>query len=553
MVPGLDADPLLDAVGRTSTPSASSRTSGSSPRTAPRPRTIPSSSCSTPGSSTTTATGTSPSTTPKPRRRHRASGCGIRNAGPDEATLHVLPTDLVPQHVVVGPRRPQAGHRRQGRRAGRRAPRPRPHGAGRRRLAGAHCSARTSRTPSGCGASTGPAFPKDGIGDHVVHGAATVNPERAGTKAALWYRLTVPAGEIAELRLRLSPDGAGVNGEWETGDGRPRARSRRVLRRPDAGWDDAPTRRGCCARPSAGMLWSKQFFHFDVDRWLDGDPALPAPPEGRKHGRNHEWRHLNNADVISMPDKWEYPWYAAWDLAFHCVPLALVDRPVRQGPAAPAVPRVVHAPQRPAPRLRVGVRRREPAGARVGGAAGVRARRLAMTTSSSQRIFQKLLLNFTWWVNRKDAAGQQRVRGRLPRPRQHRPHRPLGPAARGGSPGPGRRDGVDGHVLPEPAGDRAGPRRARPGVRGHGHQVLGALRLHRHRQRGLWDEEGGFYHDVLHLDGGDRVPLRVRSVVGLLPLAATTTFGPATFDSACPTSPAGSAGSRPTSPSSPPA
>ncbi len=95
----------------------------------------------------------------------------------------------------------------------------------------------------------------------------------------------------------------------------------------------------------AGMLWTKQFYYFDIPEWLDGDPTQPKPPASRLHGRNSEWRHLNNADVISVPDKWEYPWYAAWDLAFHCVTLAPIDPRIRQEPALLLTPRLVHAPQ----------------------------------------------------------------------------------------------------------------------------------------------------------------------------------------------------------------
>ena len=119
----------------------------------------------------------------------------------------------------------------------------------------------------------------------------------------------------------------------------------------------------------AGMIWSKQFFYYDVPQWLKGDPGQPPPPAERTRGRNHEWKHLNNADIISMPDKWEYPWYAAWDLAFHCIPLALVDPEFAKEQLRAADARVVHAPERPAAGLRVGVRRRQSAGARLGGLA----------------------------------------------------------------------------------------------------------------------------------------------------------------------------------------
>ena len=117
----------------------------------------------------------------------------------------------------------------------------------------------------------------------------------------------------------------------------------------------------------AGMIWSKQFYKYDVRRWLKGDPAQPPPPPERREGRNRDWRHLYASDVLSMPDTWEFPWFAAWDLAFHCVVLALDRRPIRQGPARPDAARVVHAPQRPDPGVRVELRRREPSRPRLGG------------------------------------------------------------------------------------------------------------------------------------------------------------------------------------------
>ena len=195
-----------------------------------------------------------------------------------------------------------------------------------------------------------------------------------------------------------------------------------------------------------------------------GDPAQPPPPAERPTGRNAEWPHLYNRDVISMPDKWEYPWYAAWDLAFHMIPFARDRSRLRQGAAAPAAARVVHAPERADPGLRVRLRRRESAGARVGLLARLqddRRRAASATALFLERVFQKLLLNFTWWVNRKDAEGQQPLRRRLPRPRQHRRLRPLAAAARRRPPRAGRRHGVDGVLLQHDAGDGARARAAR--------------------------------------------------------------------------------------------
>ena len=173
------------------------------------------------------------------------------------------------------------------------------------------------------GTPNGTPYPKDGIHDHVVHGAATVNPQRCGTKAAFRYRLEVAAGQTATIELRLG-EATGVPDDLEEIMSLRRREADEFyaqLTPTGASADEALVLR----QALAGMLWSKQFYHYDIHRWLQGDPAGPPPPASRGHGRNSDWSHLNNMDVISMPDKWEYPWYASWDLAFHCVALAHVD------------------------------------------------------------------------------------------------------------------------------------------------------------------------------------------------------------------------------------
>ena len=171
-------------------------------------------------------------------------------------------------------------------------------------------------------------YVKDSVNDYIVHGAhEAVNPKHTGTKAAAHYKLTVGAGETAVVRLRLADSDfkdknafAGFNETF-------------ALRQSEADefyatlipQDLSADAQNVMRQGFAGMLWSKQFYHYIIKDWLEGDPGNPPPPRERRKGRNHEWTHLYNADVISMPDKWEYPWYAAWDLAFHCIPLALVD------------------------------------------------------------------------------------------------------------------------------------------------------------------------------------------------------------------------------------
>jgi hypothetical protein len=176
------------------------------------------------------------------------------------------------------------------------------------------------------------AYPKDGINDHIVTGASTVNPDQHGTKAAWWYQITVPSGGEAELRLRLhrpiqaapSPDG-----QWHGGyfDDVMADREREAdefyaaLAPDDIGAEEMRVLRQSCA----GLIWSKQMYPYRVAQWLNGDPGQPPPPPGHRFGRNSGWRHLDSFDVLAMPDPWEYPWFAAWDLAFHAVSWAHLD------------------------------------------------------------------------------------------------------------------------------------------------------------------------------------------------------------------------------------
>ena len=377
-----------------------------------------------------------------------------------------------------------------------------------------------------CGVAPPTPYPKDGIADHVVRGTATVNPEQTGTKAAFGYRLAAPAGATATIELRLG-ESAGLGPDFDE-----------VMRRRASEADEfyaelTPT--GASADEAlvlrqalAGMLWSKQFYHYDVGRWLEGDPAGPPPPDVRWSGRNHEWVHLNNMDVISMPDKWEYPWYAAWDLAFHCVALAHVDpefaksqlillcrewymHPCGQLPAYEWAFGDVNPPVHAWAALRV----YEIAG--------------DQDYTFLERVFHKLLLNFTWWVNRKDAEGNNLFEGGFLGLDN------IGPFDRSALPVRGILEQSDGtawmamycqHLLElalllaehdQTYEDLA--------TKFFEHFALIASALN---DKGLWNEDDGFYYDVLRCDGAV-IPLRVRSVVGLLPLAAVTTLGPHTM------------------------
>jgi hypothetical protein len=242
-----------------------------------------------------------------------------------------------------------------------------------------------------------------------------VSPERTGTKAGVLYRLDLPAGGSAAIRLRLTVHTAvPAFDDFDDILAQRLADADAFYAEIQAGLDD-PDARAVQRQAFAGMIWSKQFFHLDMPLWLQGDPTQPPPPAGRRHGRNADWMHLNNADVISMPDKWEYPWYAAWDLAFHCLPLALVDagfakeqlvlltrewymHPNGQMPAYEWAFSDVNPPVHAWATWRVFQIDRKQRGD-------------AGDLAFLERVFHKLMLNFTWWVNRKDAQGRNVFQG----------------------------------------------------------------------------------------------------------------------------------------------
>jgi hypothetical protein len=386
-------------------------------------------------------------------------------------------------------------------------------------------------------------YAKDGINEFVVHGAVdAVNPARTGTKVAARYRVVLAPGGPQEVRLRLTdarPGSGPLGAEFEAVfDARRREADEfyaEVV--PDK---LSPDGRQVMRQALAGMLWSKQWYHYDVQRWLDGDPAGPTPPAARLTGRNHDWRHLYNEDVVTMPDKWEYPWYAAWDLAFHCVALALVDpdfaksqlvlflrewymHPSGQLPAYEWALGDVNPPVHAWAAWRVYKIEK-----RVRG----RADRAFL-----ERVFHKLLLNFTWWVNREDPEGQNVFQGGF-----------LGLDNIGvfdrSAPLPvgGHIDQSDGTswmgmyclnmlaIALELARDN--PAYEDVASKFFEHFVYIARALNDVDVSGveLWDEEDGFYYDVLHLPGGATHRLKVRSIVGLIPLLAVETLEPQTVE-----------------------
>ena len=381
---------------------------------------------------------------------------------------------------------------------------------------------------------------KDGIGDYVVGGVReAVNPEGRGTKAAARYVLTIPPGGERVVRLRFTEEPPSSVDEAFGGDFERTFEARR--READEFYasvipahlsEDA---RGVMRQAFAGLLWSKQFYHYVVKQWLDGDPALPPPPPERKHGRNSDWKHLYNADVLSMPDKWEYPWFAAWDLAFHCVPLALVDsefakeqlilllrewymHPSGQLPAYEWNFSDVNPPVHAWAALRVyriEKKRRDGAGDRA----------------FLERVFHKLMLNFTWWVNRKDAEGNNIFEGGflgLDNIGVFDRSKPL--------PTGGTLEQSDGTswmamytlnllaIAMELAREDPTYEDVASKFWEHFIYIADAMNNVGPDNYSLWDDREGFYYDVLHMQDGTHFPIRVRSMVGLIPLFAVETL-----------------------------
>jgi mannosylglycerate hydrolase MGH1-like protein len=371
-------------------------------------------------------------------------------------------------------------------------------------------------------------YVKDGISDYVVHGSASaVNPARTGTKASAHFTRELSPGESFSIRLRLAKGAL---------PGNPFAAFDEVVEKRRIEADefyadvlDAPLdddHRAIARQALAGMLWSKQFYYYNVQEWLDGDPAMPPPPPERKNGRNADWGFFHAADVLSMPDTWEYPWFAAWDAGFHCVTLALIDpdyakkqlmlltrewymHPNGQIPAYEWAFADVNPPVMAWAAMRV---------------YQIEARRTGREDRLFlERVFQKLLLSFTWWVNRKDAGGNNIFEGGF-----------LG------------LDNIgvfdrnmtlpDGVTLEQSDGTAwmaifsanmlqialelatASPAYEDIASKFFAHFLYIAKAMNQ-SDGGLWDENDGFYYDALR-GHGTTIPLRVRSLVGLLPLAA---------------------------------
>ncbi|MGH7493364.1 MAG: MGH1-like glycoside hydrolase domain-containing protein [bacterium] len=379
---------------------------------------------------------------------------------------------------------------------------------------------------------------KDGINDYVISGAKdAINPQQAGTKAAAHCDLNFSAASSVTIRLRLT--NAAAYEPFSDFDGIFQMRLQEAdefyaeLQAPMQGEDEKHVQR----QALAGMLWSKQFYYYDVPQWLHGDPGQPHPPAQRERGRNHQWIHLNNAEIISMPDKWEYPWYAAWDLAFHCLPLAMVDadfakeqlvlltrewymHPNGQLPAYEWAFGDVNPPVHAWAAWRVFQIDRK----RNGGKGDL---------AFLERVFQKLLLNFTWWVNRKDSEGNNIFEGGFLGLDN------IGVFDRSSVlPTGGHIEQSDGtswmamyslnmmRIALEMALHNHVYEDLATKFFEHFLYIAGAMADIGGNGSNLWDAQDEFFYDVLHLPHGERIPLKVRSMVGLIPLCAVETLEP---------------------------
>ncbi len=370
---------------------------------------------------------------------------------------------------------------------------------------------------------------KDGINDRVVHGQLEATSRIDGSKAALWHKLEVAPGESKTVRVRLS--NAHLQHAFESFEMIFEQRQLESdqfytnLAPESASEDEKLVQR----QAFAGMLFSKQFYHYDVQKWLDGDPAGPTPPAARKNGRNRDWETLNNADIISMPDKWEYPWYAAWDLAFHTIPLALLDPEFAKRQLENLTKEWYQHPNGQLPAYEWAFSDVNPP---VHAWGAWRVYKIEQKhwgrsdTAFLERVFHKLLLNFTWWVNRKDAEGRNVFQGGflgLDNISVFDRSQPL--------PGGGHLEQADGtawmgmyalnmlKISLELA--RENPVYEDIATKFFEHFLYIAKALN---NLGLWDERDEFYYDVLRMPDGDSKQIGVRSMVGLIPLLAVETL-----------------------------
>jgi hypothetical protein len=384
------------------------------------------------------------------------------------------------------------------------------------------------------GAEPATRFPKDGIGDHVLHGADSVNPDGEGTKAAAHVRLHVPGGGQAVMLVRLTRQGpehltAPFAGADELIAGRRAEADEfyQTITPPQLTDDEKAVMR----QALAGMLWSKQCYYFDVDQWLRERHVHPLRAPVRRGTRNDSWFHMFNQDVVSMPDKWEYPWYAAWDLAFHCIPLAMVDPDFAKGQIDLMLSQSYLHPtgQMPAYEWNFG-----DVNPPVHAFAALFLQNLEADIGEvdlpfMEKSFSRLLLNFTWWVNRKDPTGHNVFEGGFLGLDN------IGVFDRSAAlPTGGRLEQADGTAWMAMFSQNMLEMALALMDRDDNYEqyvlkfverffwIAAATDPIGESPDAMWDEEDGFFYDVLRLPDGSGTRLKVRSLVGLLPICATT-------------------------------
>jgi hypothetical protein len=372
---------------------------------------------------------------------------------------------------------------------------------------------------------------KDGINDYIIHQYETVNPDRGGTKASANYDIELDAHQSQTICLRLSKkETANAFSDFDTIFNQRREEADAFYEALQKDIQSADIRL-VQRQAFAGMLWSKQFYNYDVIQWLKGDPAEPAPSAQRLQGRNAEWRHLNNADIISMPDKWEYPWYAAWDLAFHCISFALIDpafakrqllmlthdwymHPNGQLPAYEWSFSDVNPPVHAWATWRVyEIDKHNNNG--------------TGDTAFLETVFHKLLLNFTWWVNRKDTEGNNIFEGGFLGMDN------IGLFDRNAKlPNGAFLEQSDGtswvamyslnlmRIALELAKTNPVYEDMASKFFEHFLYIAGAMESMGEDSTSLWDDEDEFFYDALRVPGGKTCKIKIRSMVGLIPLFA---------------------------------
>jgi len=387
------------------------------------------------------------------------------------------------------------------------------------------------------------AYVKDAFDRLVVQGErSAVNPQERGTKAAAHYALTIPSGDTATLMLRLTDRWPGSDSMFGSAFDAifiTRKREADEFYASVIPHTLSPDATNVARQAFAGLLWSKQYYHYVVKPWLEGDPTQPPPPAGRERGRNHEWTHLYNADVLLMPDKWEYPWYAAWDLAFHCVALAVVDPDFAKEQLTLLLREWYMHPNGQLPAYEWALGDVNPP---VHAWAAWRVYKIEQKRRGTgdvrflERVFHKLLLNFTWWVNRKDAEGMNVFQGGFLGLDNIGLFDRSAPLPTGGH--LEQSDGTSWMAMyalnllamamelatHDPAYEDVASKFWEHFLNiAH---AMGGGSLHGGRGHNLWDEEDGFFYDVLHLPDDSRRPMKIRSLVGLIPLLAVQTLEP---------------------------